>query len=301
MPVVTHRNVLTGIKVGEAMRRQVIKLMVTDTLDIFIRHTLKYKVNALLVTDVDGHPVGVVSKTDVMGAFYAGFELSTPLEMIMVGPPLFCRIDDRLESALETMHENGVHRLYVTAEDGQDAVIGTLAYPDIVGLLYRFCSKCKKNIALRKPGENNGLSETRLRARDVMSTSVTALDTQANLVDIMEVLSQHRFGAVLITDANKNAAGVVSKTDLMIAFRHGMGVDERAAAIMTTPVRTCKVDDYIIDVIRDMIFSDLHRLFVQSESSDEIVGVISLTDAAKVRSGSCSACTASRFLSPDRV
>ncbi len=164
MPILSQRNVLTGIRVAEAMRRQVITLDPTDTLDTFIRHTIKYKINALLVVDAENRPAGVVSKTDVMGAFYAGFELDTPLEMIMVGPPLFCRDTDRLESALARMHANGVHRLYV--HDADENTVGTLAYPDIVGLLYRFCSKCKKNISLHQADKDDAASAVHIQAKD---------------------------------------------------------------------------------------------------------------------------------------
>jgi CBS domain-containing protein len=87
-----------------------------------------------LITNADDHAVGVVSKTDLMGAYYAGLPLGTSLETIMVGPPVYCHPDDPLEKSLESMSSCGIHRLYVTDDDGK-SVIGVLAYPDIVGLL----------------------------------------------------------------------------------------------------------------------------------------------------------------------
>ncbi len=56
-----------------------------------------------LVADADDHAVGVVSKTDLMGAFYAGLPLDFSLEAIMVGPPVYCHPDDLLEKSLESM------------------------------------------------------------------------------------------------------------------------------------------------------------------------------------------------------
>jgi len=103
MTVVKKKNVLTGIKVRDAMRRQVVKLHSDASLDQGIRHAIKYKVNALLVADVDDHAVGVVSKTDLMGAYYAGLPLDFSLEAIMVGPPVYCHPDDLLEKSLESM------------------------------------------------------------------------------------------------------------------------------------------------------------------------------------------------------
>ncbi len=297
MTVVTKKNVLTGIKVRDAMRRQVVKLHSDASLDQGIRHAIKYKVNALLVADVNDHAAGVVSKTDLMGAYYAGLPLDFSLEMIMVGPPVYCHPDDPLEKSLETMCSFGIHRLYVTDDNGR-SVIGVLAYPDIVGLLYRLCRKCKRNLSFRKKDEATDSGEEHIRAKEVMSLSVKAHGIHDTLFEIMETLSAYRFGAVLIRDGQKSSVGVVSKTDLIIAYRHATLPEMSAETIMNAPVRICRENDFLVKIIQEMIISDVHRLFVQSEDSRDIVGVISLTDAALVRSGSCKACTASRFLTP---
>ena len=68
-----------------------------------------------------------------------------PLENIMVGPPMFCFPDDELEAALDAMQQNQVHRLYVRGAESND-VAGVIAYPDIVGLLYRYCRTCEKGL-----------------------------------------------------------------------------------------------------------------------------------------------------------
>jgi CBS domain-containing protein len=296
MAVISTKNVLTGIRVKEAMRRQVIRLCVDDSLDRCIRHAIKYKVNAVLVTDKHDQGAGVVSKTDLMGAYYAGLPLDLSLESVMVGPPVYCHPDDPLEKALEHMKEARIHRLYVTG-DGGGTIIGVLAYPDIVGLLYRLCRKCKRNLTMKPKKDPSDSVREHIRAREVMSPSVLSCSTGNTLFEIMEALAEYRFGAVLIRDGSR-PAGVVSKTDLIIAYRHGVQADMPAETIMNAPVQTSRENDFLAEVIQQMIFSDVHRLFVAGENPDDIAGVISLTDAALVRSGSCRACSASRFLAP---
>ena len=44
-----------------------------------------------------------------------------------------------------------------------------------------------------------------------------------------------------------------------------------------------------------MIFWDVHRLFVARGEIQEIIGVLSLSDAARFRSGTCRACLVSRI------
>jgi signal-transduction protein with cAMP-binding, CBS, and nucleotidyltransferase domain len=111
----------------------------------------------------------------------------------------------------------------------------------------------------------------------------------------MESLSTYRLGAVLINDKDGVPVGVVSKTDLMIAYKHGVAADTPAKSIMNSPVRACDDNDFLAVAVQNMIFSDIHRSFVYRGDPTNIIGVLSLSDAARVRSGSCRACMTSRI------
>lgn len=294
MPVIDSKNVLKGLTVAEAMRRQVIALAADAPLEQAIRFAIKYKVNALLVNDQHRHAQGVVTKTDLMGAYYAELPLETPVETVMVGPPLFCRLEDSLDAALDTMRTNRIHRLYVYDEDPWMAV-GVLAYPDIVGLLYRFCTRCDKSILKRGAQETEGDLAGHLQVREVMTTGVEGFPADAGLVDVMAGLAATRLAAVLLTGEDGSPIGVVSKTDLILAYKHGLPHETPARQIMSSPVRTCGPEDYLALAIQEMIFWDIHRLFVAPGEPREIVGVLSLSDAARFRSGTCRACLVSRI------
>jgi predicted transcriptional regulator len=116
-----------------------------------------------------------------------------------------------------------------------------------------------------------------------------------SLLQIMEELSIYRFGAVLITDEDNLPCGVVSKTDLSISYKHGVDSQAEAKHIMSSPVRSCGEDEFLEDAIKKMIFTDVHRLFVYKNDPQNITGVLSLSDAARIRSGSCHACLSSRI------
>jgi CBS domain-containing protein len=294
MPRIEKRSVLSGISVKEAMRRQVIQLPQSAAVDYCINRMIKYKVNAVLITDEKQLPAGVVSKTDVMSAFYTGFPVATPVANIMVGPPLFCEPGDELESSLDTMQQNGVHRLYVREADSNH-VAGVLAYPDIVGLLYRYCRACDRGLlkARRRSKENQF---RRLKVKEVMTAAVTAYREEDELTQVIEGLTTHRFGAVLIRNEQDKAVGVVSKSDLIVAYKHGVTVNARAAEVMSKPVVSCEAEADLADAIQQMLLRDVQRLFVHSDDFGQVVGILSLSDAARFRSGSCRACTPSRFM-----
>lgn len=284
---------LGSLTVREAMRMQVVSLPESSSIDAGTRSLVKYKTSALLITDSDESAVGVVSKTDVMGAYYASFPIDSPLNRIMISPPLFCRPNDSIESALQAMRSRDVDRLYVS-DDSAENVLGVLAYPEIVGQLYRCCRSCRQNtVNGRAPADDAPL---RFKVKEVMTQSVTSFADDAPLMEIMEGLSVNRLGAVLVTDRNGAPSGVISKTDLILAYRRGISPEVGAQTILACPrVRCCDEEDSIEDAIRRMIFSEVRRLFVYRRDPSNIVGVFSLSDAARVRSGSCHACACSRI------
>lgn len=294
MPIIDDKGALKGIMVHEAMRRLVVEVFGGASLESAIRHAIKFKVNALLVVDSNRQGVGVVSKTDLMSAYYAELPLDTPVEAIMVGPPLLCRRDDTLDAALDSMRTHKVHRLYVLGETSA-RVIGVLAYPDIVGMLYRFCSKCERNLLKPKNQQSRPIEIDRYRIREVMTAGVYAQRESDSVLSVMEGLSANRLGALLVTDDNGLTKGVISKTDLIRAYLHGLPSNTSARTIMTSPVQSCDQEEPVLAALKRMIFSDVHRLFVYKADPSRVEGVFSLTDAARIRSGTCRACVISRI------
>ncbi len=295
MVFIERRSVLSGMLVQEAMRKRVIRVSRETTLSDCTNRMVKNKVAAVLVTAENDRPVGVVSKTDLMGAFYADLTVETAAADIMAAPPLFCFPDDSLESAIDLMHTRGVHRLYVSGAE-TDRVIGTLAYPDVVGLLYRYCRACGKSVSKVRRGTEDETSSSRLRVGDVMTTSVRACKTDDTLAEVIEELTTHCCGAVLIRNPAGHAAGVISKTDLVIAYKHGEKTSTPAQVIMRHPVLSCDANDFLSVALQQMLLKDVQRLFVYKDDPARIVGVLSLSDSARFRSGSCRACTSGRLI-----
>ena len=203
MGIVQKNTILSELTVRETMRRQVISLPLEADLAACINRLIKFKVNALLITGEGMAPVGVVSKTDIMGAYYAGLPIDLPAGDIMISPPLFCRLEDTLEAALEQMRHHGVYRLYVQGEGNGAA--GVIAYPDIAGILYQYCHECKYS-RLRRSDKMGADPVLRFRVKDVMSPSVRSCGEDESLTRLMEGLSEYRMGAVLV-DGRRGGAG----------------------------------------------------------------------------------------------
>lgn len=285
------KNTLSNINVATAMRKQVNCLPQDTSINNSINTLIKYKINGLLTIDRSGQPVGVLSKTDILGAYYADLPIESPIELIMSSPPLFCSLDDPLENALEQMRDHSVYRLYVR-EPVDGRVVGALAYPDIVGMLYKHCHTCEYS---HFRAQDSSSTTIRLHVRDSMSRGVKSVRETDSLIHVMEELSMYRFGAILATDRTGTPTGVISKTDIILAYKRRKDPLLRAESVMSAPIRSCREDDLVEDAIRTMIYSDIHRLFVENAETGALLGVFSLSDAARNRSGSCLACLSSRI------
>lgn len=288
-----EKNSLSNIRVRKAMRRHFHRLTMSSSISNCIKALMKYKVNGILTTDDDSAPAGVISKTDIMGAYYAGISLDTAVETVMSSPPMFCSGDDFLEDALDKMKEYGVYRLFVTSEDPAD-VIGVLAYPDIVGLLYKYCHDCDYSHVKRKEDWRYRTYDY-ISVDDLMTPEVISILETDTIYNGIELLSAFRLGALLVCDEEGFPKGVISKTDIVAAYMRSFDPALPVQQIMTQPVKSCSAGDLLEDGIKAMIFQDIHRLFVHGKNPDEIIGVFSLSDAARSRSGSCHACISSRI------
>lgn len=297
MPVVETRSVFSGIRVAEAMQRQVVCLSAGDPIEKGIRKMIRHKVNAVLLTDDAGIPCGVVTKTDVMGAFYVELPLETPLQAIMGCQPIACFPDDSIEDALEIMEAAGIHQVYITGAD-RASVEGVVSYVEIVGLLYRYCRSCERGTAKKREKRSSIYDSASYRAQEVMTRDVQGCLESVPLFEVIDALSAQHFGAVLIQNLSGNPVGVISKTDLMMAYHHGISPATEARNIMTQPVFSVSADDYLTSAIQKMLVWDVQRLFVTESdaSSAPVIGVLALSDSARFRSGSCRACSASRML-----
>ncbi|NLI81989.1 MAG: CBS domain-containing protein [Deltaproteobacteria bacterium] len=66
---------------------------------------------------------------------------------------------------------------------------------------------------------------------------------------------------------------------------------------MSGPVVSCGNDTFVADALQWMLLGDVQRLFVHGKDASRMIGVLSLSDAALVRSGTCQPCVTSRIMS----
>lgn len=291
MTVHSRHNMLTRLPVRLAMRRNPLRMSMDQNLSQAISSMIKYKVSSVLIHDDQrDQDQGLLTKTDLMTLYYGQLPLDTPLQDALVAPIVTCVQDDYLEVALSRMLDQEVKRIYVLAGEGEK-IIGVLSFADIVGLLYRICSRCNKSLTRSSQNSHNAV----LLVRDVMHCDVVSCEGEQTIAQALEILSMQSFSALLVQDGPHALPGVLSKSDLILAYRHNVPLENKITDISSYPVLSCARDEHLAQVLRRMMIADVHRLFVHGSDPGEMQGVLSLTDAARARSGSCRACTASRL------
>lgn len=287
----SNGNVLSSVTVSEAMRKQVVRCAPEESIARCIARMIKYKTGAVLVEEESGACLGVVSKTDVVGMYYAGLGLNTQLGQIAGNEPVCCHPSDRLEAALAIMLDRGVRRVYVRV---QDMIIGVVGYADIVGAMYHFCIQCRRNVY--SSGRLRPEAMGWLTAADVMHRGITGCSGSDTLSLALETLLDSGIGAVAVLDGSgQYPVGVLSLSDAVLAYRHELDPGTRVDRVMSAPVLACRQGDSLNSVLRTMIYADIQRIFVYKVSNSSLAGVISLTDAARARSGACKACRVARL------
>jgi CBS domain-containing protein len=122
--------------------------------------------------------------------------------------------------------------------------------------------------------------------RDILSIKgqdVTTIRPDDTIAVTSELLAKHRIGAVLVTDAAGQIAGILSERDIVRGLaKHGAAVAALAVGdLMTREVQTCTPNDTIADIMGVMTAHRFRHLPVLEDG--RLAGIVSIGDVVKYR------------------
>lgn len=115
-------------------------------------------------------------------------------------------------------------------------------------------------------------------------TDVITVTREAPVTDVIRMLTEHNVGALVVTDAAGEIAGIVSERDIVHQLARAgratleMAVDEA----MTADVLRCTPEDTADDVMQTMTQRRLRHLPVVDDNG-RMVGIVSIGDVVKSR------------------
>ncbi len=289
MALILNKGDLRKLSVIEALRKDMVVLSSDAYLHECVSAMIKHKFGAVLIESLAGHDCGIISKTDIIMAYYSSIPLDIVAQEIMVTKIVSCFEYDPLDFAITKMLQEDIKQLVVL--DKEHIQVGILSFSDIVGLIYKVCFECKRNLF---KASNHEQEKEWIRVKDVMSINVKSIDSGSSIAQALEIILGQHISALPVIAPDKRLIGVVSKTDLMLAYRHGVGLDVAVNEIMSVPPIVCDFNTYLTEAIKILILADVDRIFVE-DPDKTVLGVLSFTDAAKFKSGSCKACRAGNW------
>ena len=125
-----------------------------------------------------------------------------------------------------------------------------------------------------------------MKVAELMRTDVKTIGPDATIAEAVELLAEGHVSGLPVVDKHDRIVGVLSSSDILEAEAEATGADRdrlfdntTVAELMTTTPHLTAPDLDIREAAQQMLYLDVHRLFV--EQNGTLVGVISQSDLVR--------------------
>ena len=121
------------------------------------------------------------------------------------------------------------------------------------------------------------------RIRDVLRSKgeyVYSVGPLTTVIDAVEMMNDHRLGAVLVIEADR-PVGIFSERDVLVRVVAAQRDPRRTFVreVMTTRLHTAELDDSILDVMK--LMTDRRCRHIPIMQADRLLGLVSIGDLTK--------------------
>lgn len=126
-----------------------------------------------------------------------------------------------------------------------------------------------------------------MKVADLMQADLKTVAPDATVAEAVQVLADSHVSALPVVDGSGKLVGVLSTTDILNASAETGDQEERnrlfegtmVREIMTSRPLTVELDTEIKEAAQQMLYLEIHRLFVEDQG--RLVGVISQSDIVR--------------------
>ncbi len=114
-------------------------------------------------------------------------------------------------------------------------------------------------------------------------TDVVTIGSGASVTEAAKLLSEKRIGAIVVTDSNANAVGIMSERDIVreLGRRGPACMDDKVESLMTKAMITTSPDEATDQVLEKMTSGRFRHMPVMENGA--MTGLISIGDVVKAR------------------
>jgi CBS domain-containing protein len=129
------------------------------------------------------------------------------------------------------------------------------------------------------------LQEDRVRVADVMQTNLRSMNCRDTIGDAVSLLAESHVSGVPVLDDHGRLVGVLSSSLVALAEHQDPEAREKVfeetlvQEVMTPRPQTVTPDALVKDAAQQMLYLEVHRLFVEQEG--RLLGVVSTTDLVR--------------------
>ena len=126
-----------------------------------------------------------------------------------------------------------------------------------------------------------------MRVAELMQSNVRTVPSETSIAEAVVSLADAHITGMPVVDGTGRVVGVLSTSDVLTAEAEVEDEDGRRRLLQDTAVQdimtprpfTVTPDDDVREAARQMLYADVHRLFVTD--GDRLIGVISTTDIGR--------------------
>jgi len=226
----------------------------------------QHHVHALIVTDDNDEPFGIISDFDLLAGEWLSVDtesLDTMRKLtahdLMTSPIESIEAGTSVEEAAKKMIEKQVHRMLVT-EAGKP--LGVISVSNFVA-----------SIAAQEKAKRESVG-------DVMSEVFLVCRDKTPIISAARTMTQAGWRSVLVVDSNGNPIGVVTGNDLLPFAGKNVSEDLVVGDIMNSNLMTISIDASLQQAADIMVRDHRHRIIVVDTKNPESfpLGIISSFD-----------------------
>ena len=125
-----------------------------------------------------------------------------------------------------------------------------------------------------------------MRVSNLLATKgheVATISQERSVSDAVQMLKEHRIGALIVTGADAPLAGIFSERDVVRALAESgaAALDLKVADLMSSEVTTCDESTSVTDLMGLMTAKRIRHVPVVHEG--QLVGMVSIGDVVKAR------------------
>jgi CBS domain-containing protein len=119
-----------------------------------------------------------------------------------------------------------------------------------------------------------------VKAKDVMSATVTTVHEYANVMEVIKLLVEHNVTGLPVVDDSGRLLGMVTEKDILMLLLYDPNVKGKTVTdLMTTEIIHFDEDENLMTIFESLVQRNFRRVPILSEG--RLVGIVSRRDIIK--------------------